>query len=298
MYTYSHQGGIHEGVHKFFSQKAKKVTTEPIVIEPPLITIFIVNHNTYPFYEDIPDYATEIIFEENSYPDESYCDLSIFPNLVKVTFMNGAFANADTLHISNPYLVETNIGDGCFNGLYDATEEPTSDIPFSEEPTDDTLPSEEPTSDIPSEESSLEPESEIPDGRRLKHHEDRYKEKKEKDRLWRKKHPRGMHIHDGRKLKKVKIGKGSMKTTKNIRIIHATVDIKFEVNEGSLNSVEEIAVPTEESVAVNLVSIATQILSVIINANTKTVKISPVTANIISTEQTVAHMAVASPSLI
>ena len=124
------------------------------MIEPPLITIFIVNHITYPFYEDIPDYATEIVFEENSYPDESYCDLSIFPNLVKVTFRNGAFANADTLHISNPYLVETHIGDGCFNGLYDTNEEPTS-----ESPTDDSLTSEEPTSESPSDEGSLEPTS-------------------------------------------------------------------------------------------------------------------------------------------
>ena len=78
------------------------------------------NEEDFPSIENIPDFATELVFEKNSYPNEMYLDLSRFSQLRNVTIEDGAFANADSFYISNPYMTKTVIGNGCFNGKYDS----------------------------------------------------------------------------------------------------------------------------------------------------------------------------------
>ena len=206
----------------------------------PRNTVFSVNEEKYPFIDDIPYFATELVFEENSYPDETYCDLSMFTSLEKVTFKNGAFTNADSFYVSNPYLVSTEMGDDCFNGYY-------------EDPTEE--PSEEPTEEVSEDESGRRLASKNNNkGNGKKDDEERRKEKEEKDREWRKRH-RGMHIHDGRRLKHFKCGKKSMSRVKKIKIIHISIEFNIELEEGTLQEVEKVEVPKEDKVAVNMTTV-------------------------------------------
>ena len=84
----------------------------------PRNTVFSVSERTFPSIESIPAFATELIFEENSYPELTYLDLSRFTQLKKVTLMNNAVTNANALYINNPSLEVILIGDHCLNGEY------------------------------------------------------------------------------------------------------------------------------------------------------------------------------------
>ena len=56
-------------------------------------TSFTLSERTYHSIESIPAYATELIFEENSYPNVLSRDFSRFTQLHSLTVKNGAFAN-------------------------------------------------------------------------------------------------------------------------------------------------------------------------------------------------------------
>ena len=87
----------------------------PLVMET-VSTSFSCNENVYPTIESIPSYATELVFEENSYSYIHSLDLSRFTNLQRVTIKNGAFADGYSLIIDNPVLTTITIGTNCFTG--------------------------------------------------------------------------------------------------------------------------------------------------------------------------------------
>ena len=80
----------------------------PIVTDP-VPTSFTCNENNYPSIESIPAYATELIFEENSYSSIQTLDLSRFTQLKTLIVKNGAFANCYSVLINNPTLTVIDI---------------------------------------------------------------------------------------------------------------------------------------------------------------------------------------------
>ena len=83
----------------------------------PVPTSFTCNENDYPSIESIPVYATELIFEENSYSSIQTLDLSRFTQLKTLIVKNGAFANCYYVYLDNPDLAVIDIGDNCFTGV-------------------------------------------------------------------------------------------------------------------------------------------------------------------------------------
>ena len=80
-------------------------------------TSFTCNENNYPSIEAIPAYATELIFEENSYSSIQTLDLSRFTQLHTLVVKNGAFANCYSVLINNPGIKTIDIGNNCFTGV-------------------------------------------------------------------------------------------------------------------------------------------------------------------------------------
>ena len=97
-------------------------------------TSFTCNETLYPSINAIPAYATELIFENNSYPNVQTLDLSRFPQLHTLIVKNGAFPDCYYVYINNPELRVINIGEGCFTGVpptQPSTELPTTPLPTS-----------------------------------------------------------------------------------------------------------------------------------------------------------------------
>ena len=88
----------------------------------PLITSFVCNENIYPTIESIPDYATELIFEENSYSEVTTVDFTRFTQLHTLTINKGAFSNCYSVRINNPKEKIITIGDNCFTGTVPSAE--------------------------------------------------------------------------------------------------------------------------------------------------------------------------------
>ena len=87
------------------------------IVSDPVPTSFTCNENNYPSIEAIPAYATELIFEENSYSSIQTLDLSRFTQLKTLIVKNGAFANCYYVYLDNPNLSVIDIGDNCFTGV-------------------------------------------------------------------------------------------------------------------------------------------------------------------------------------
>ena len=104
-------------------------TTQSPTTQPPttpLPTSFICNENIYPTIESIPTYATELIFEENSYPGVLTVDFSRFTQLHTLIVKDGAFRNCYDVNFNNPFLNVYSIGENCFSGIAPTTQPPTT----------------------------------------------------------------------------------------------------------------------------------------------------------------------------
>ena len=87
------------------------------VVSDSILTSFICNENIYPTIESIPTYATELIFEENSYSSVQVLNLARFTQLQSITVKDGALKNCYSVSADNSALTTIIIGDNCFKGV-------------------------------------------------------------------------------------------------------------------------------------------------------------------------------------
>ena len=87
------------------------------VVSDPILTSFICNEQIYPTIESIPTYATELIFEENSYSSIQVLSLARFTQLQSIIVKDGAFKNCYSVTADNSALTTMIIGDHCFKGV-------------------------------------------------------------------------------------------------------------------------------------------------------------------------------------